>query len=179
MGEAHQTAAPCPRDACPGGRLPGIDPGAPLDPRRLAVIEEARGWLRTPYHHMGRIKGCGTDCLMLLAEVYKAACVLPHVEVPFYPPDWNLHRDTERYLDGVTRYAREVQPIEIPGSSPGTEPGNVAVFRFGRCFAHGAIVVLWPRLIHAWCDAGVVYGDGNRPPLAGRPVRFFDPFLNG
>ena len=128
---------------------------------------------------MGRIKGCGTDCLMLLAEVYKAACVLPQVEVPFYPPDWNLHRDTERYLDGVTRYAREVQPIEIPGSSPGTEPGNVAVFRFGRCFAHRAIVVLWPRLIHAWCDAGVVYGDGNRPPLAGRPVRFFDPFLNG
>jgi hypothetical protein len=49
MGEAHQTAAPCPRDACPGGRLPGIDPGAPLDPRRLAVIEETRGWLRTPF----------------------------------------------------------------------------------------------------------------------------------
>ena len=159
--------------------------GASLDPRRLAVIEEARGWLRTPYHHMGRVKGCGADCLTLLAEVYEAAGVLPHIDVPFYPPDWNLHRDAERYLDGIMQYAREVQPIESPGSSAGsapgtgTEPGNVAVFRFGRCFAHGAIVVAWPLLIHAWWNAGVVYGDGNRLPLAGRPVRFFDPFVNG
>jgi len=35
-----------------------------MDPRRLAVTEEARVWLGTPYHHMGRVKGAGTDCLM-------------------------------------------------------------------------------------------------------------------
>jgi len=139
-----------------------------MDPRRLAVIEEARGWLRTPYHHMGRVKGCGADCLTLLAEVYEAAGVLPHIDVPFYPPDWNLHRDAERYLDGVTQYARE---IDGP-----PQAGDVAVFLYGRCFAHGAIVVAWPLLIHAWWNAGVVYGDADRPPLAARPVRFFDPF---
>jgi hypothetical protein len=119
---------------------------------------------------MGRVKGCGTDCLMLLAEVYEAAGVSPHVEVSFYPPDWNLHRDAERYLDGIRHYAREI-------NGP-PERGSVAVFKFGRCFAHGAIVVSWPRLIHAWCNAGVVYGDANQSPLVGRPVRFFDPFLN-
>ncbi len=139
--------------------------------QRSLVIAEAETWLRTPYHHMGRVKAGGTDCLMLLAEVYKAAGVLSHIDVPFYPPDWNLHRDAERYLEGVVRYARE---IEGP-----PERGDVAVFKFGRCFAHGAIVVSWPRLIHAWHDAGVVYVDGNQSPLVGRPVRFFDPFLNG
>jgi cell wall-associated NlpC family hydrolase len=139
--------------------------------QRSLVIAEAETWLRTPYHHMGRIKAGGTDCLMLLAEVYKAAGVLRHIDVPFYPPDWNLHRDAERYLEGVVRYARE---IEGP-----PKRGDVAVFKFGRCFAHGAIVVSWPRLIHAWHDAGVVYVDGNQSPLAGRPVRFFDPFLTG
>jgi cell wall-associated NlpC family hydrolase len=72
----------------------------PIDRRRLAVIIEARGWLRTPYHHMGRVKGCGTDCLMLLAEVYERAGVVPHIDVPFYAPHWNLHRDAERYLGG-------------------------------------------------------------------------------
>jgi hypothetical protein len=41
------------------------------DPRRLVVVEEARGWLGTPYHHMGRVKGAGTDCLMMLAAVYE------------------------------------------------------------------------------------------------------------
>jgi cell wall-associated NlpC family hydrolase len=67
------------------------------DARRYAVIEEAREWLRTPYHHMARVKGAGADCLTLLAEVYERAGVTPRVEVPFYPPDWNLHRDAERY----------------------------------------------------------------------------------
>ena len=136
---------------------------------RLQVIAEAETWLQTPYHHMGRVKGSGTDCLMLLAEVFETARVVPHVDVPFYPPDWHLHHDAERYLDGVTRYAREV--VGPP------EAGDVAVFRFGRCFAHGAIVVSWPRLIHAWWDAGVVYADAHQPPLIGRPVRFFNPYL--
>jgi cell wall-associated NlpC family hydrolase len=136
--------------------------------QRQRVVAEAETWLRTPYHHMGRIKGGGIDCLTLLAEVYEAAGVIPHVDVPFYPPDWNLHRDTERYLRGLMRYARGI------GGPP--QSGDVAVFKFGRCFAHGAIVVSWPRLIHAWCDAGVVFADGGQPPLIGRQVRFFDPF---
>jgi len=136
--------------------------------QRQRVVAEAETWLRTPYHHMGRIKDGGTDCLMLLVEVYEATGVIGHVKVPFYPPDWNLHRDAERYLRGLMRYARE---IDGP-----PQRGDVAVFRFGRCFAHGAIVIAWPLLIHAWCDAGVVFADAHQAPLSGRQVRFFDPF---
>jgi cell wall-associated NlpC family hydrolase len=135
---------------------------------RQRVVAEAETWLKTPYHHMGRVKGGGTDCLMLLAEVYAVAGIVPPIDVPFYPPDWNLHRDTERYLQGLVPYAREI-------SGP-PQSGDVALFKFGRCFAHGAIVVCWPRLIHAWYDAGVVFGDAEQPPLRGRQVRFFDPF---
>jgi cell wall-associated NlpC family hydrolase len=135
---------------------------------RSRVIAEVETWLRTPYHHMGRVKGGGTDCLMLLAEVFEAAGVIPRIEVPFYPPDWHLHRDAERYLHGLMCYAAE---IAGPPKS-----GDVALFQFGRCFAHGAIVVSWPRLIHAWWNAGVVYGDADQPPLKGRAVRFFNPF---
>lgn len=141
---------------------------AAIDPQRLAVIEEARRWLGTPYHHMGRVKGVGTDCLMLLAEVYRTAGVIGEVEVPFYPPDWNLHRDAERYLDGVTAHACEIE------GPPG--PADVAVFRFGRCYAHGAIVVEWPLLIHAFVGVGVVHADATSGALAGRPVKFFSPF---
>jgi cell wall-associated NlpC family hydrolase len=148
----------------------GLQVAGALDPRRLAVIEEARGWLRTPYHHMGRVRGAGTDCLMLLAEVYERAGVIPHIDVPFYPPDWNLHRNAERYLLGVARHAREI-------AAP-PQPGDIAIFKFGRCFAHGSIVLAWPRLIHAWHTTGVLHVDATHPPLAGRPVRFFDPFAN-
>jgi hypothetical protein len=118
---------------------------------------------------MGRVKGAGTDCLMMLAEVYEAARIVPHIEITFYPPDWHLHRDAERYLYGMVRYARE-----IPGPP---EPGDVALFKFGRCFAHGAIVIEWPCLIHAWHSAGVLYAEAKQPQLAGRSVRFFDPFV--
>jgi cell wall-associated NlpC family hydrolase len=153
---------------CPYEHLHDTETGAKAC-KRVAVTREAETWLGTPYHHMGRVKGAGTDCLMMLAEVYEAAGIVPHIEVPFYPPDWHLHRDAERYLYGIMRYARE-----IPGPP---EPGDVALFKFGRCFAHGAIVIEWPCLIHAWHSAGVLYAEAKQPQLAGRSVRFFDPFV--
>lgn len=134
---------------------------------REAVIAEARSWLRTPYHHMGRVKGAGVDCLTLLAEVYHAAGVIPAIEIPYYPPDWHLHRSEERYLAGLTAYAREITP---------PAPGDIALFKFGRCFAHGVIVTEWPAVIHAWHHLGVVESSADQGQLAGRPVRFFSPF---
>jgi cell wall-associated NlpC family hydrolase len=138
------------------------------DPRRAAVIAEARAWWRTPYHHMGRFKGVGVDCLTLLAEVYEAAGVIPHVDIPFYPPDWNLHRSEERYMNGVLEYA-----CEIAGPP---QPADIALWKFGRCFAHGAIVIEWPLMIHAWHKTGVIYYDATQPNLSGREIKFFDPF---
>jgi NlpC/P60 family putative phage cell wall peptidase len=137
------------------------------DPLRSAVIAEAATWLRTPYHHMGRLKGVGCDCLTLLAEVYGRVGAIPRIVIPYYPPDWHLHRGVERYMDGLLNYARE---IEAAG------PGDVALFRFGRCYSHGAIVTDWPRLIHAWHAGGVMRSDATQPLLAGRAVRFFSPF---
>ena len=59
-----------------------------------------------------------------------------------------------------------------------TKPGDIALFRFGRTFSHGAIVTDWPRLIHAYWAIGVVWGDATLHPLKDRPVRFFSPFHN-
>ncbi len=74
----------------------------------------------------------------------------------------------ERYLEGLLRYAREIAGPPLPG--------DIALFRFGRTFSHGAIVVEWPRLIHAYWAIGVVWGDATLHPLKGRAVRFFTPF---
>lgn len=137
------------------------------DRQRAAVIGEAETWLGTPYHHMGRVKGVGCDCLTLIAEVYERAEIVGHVEIPYYPPDWHLHRGVERYMNGLAKKTRETDQ----GGA-----GDVALFRFGRCFAHGAIITEWPLLIHAWHSGGVIRGDALQPLLAGRPVRFFSPF---
>ncbi len=136
---------------------------------RLRVLAEAKEWLGTPYHHMGRVKGVAVDCLTLLAEVYEKAGVTPFVEIPFYPPDWYLHREEERYLQGLLPYAREIEAPPLPG--------DIALFRFGRCFAHGAIVTAWPQLIHAFVHHGVTRFSAESGLLSGRPARFFSPFV--
>jgi NlpC/P60 family putative phage cell wall peptidase len=138
---------------------------------RAAVLAEAETWLGTPYHHMARVKGAGCDCLTLLAEVYERAGILPHVEVPYYRPDFMHHRSDERYLEGVLGYGREVEQ---------PEPGDVALFKLGRVFAHAGIVVEWPRLIHAYGmppRGKVDWGNGEQGDLARyRPVKFISPF---
>jgi NlpC/P60 family putative phage cell wall peptidase len=134
---------------------------------RASVVKEAESWIGTPFHHAARVKGAGVDCLMLLAEVYQRAGVVAPIEPPFYVPDWHLHRDAERYLEGLTRHASEI---------PAPLPGDIALFRFGRTFSHGAIATAWPLLIHAYWNIGVVHGDATLYPLSGRPVKFFTPF---
>ncbi|MGD9613846.1 MAG: hydrolase [Alphaproteobacteria bacterium] len=135
---------------------------------RAAVIREAESWLNTPFHHAARVKGAGTDCLMLLAEVYERCGVIGHIDPPFYVADWALHRDAEKYMEGLLQYTRE---IEGP-----PEPGDIALFKFGRTFSHGAIVTEWPCVIHAYWGIGVVPGAADLHPLRDRPVRFFTPF---
>jgi len=140
----------------------------PIAGTRDGVVAEARSWIGTPFHHGARVKGAGVDCLMLLAEVYERAGVACHIEPPFYVPDWHLHRDAERYMEGLLFYARPIDGSPLAG--------DIALFRFGRTFSHGAIVVEWPRLIHAYWAIGVVWGDAALYPLKGREVRFFSPF---
>lgn len=132
--------------------------------QRNRVIAEARTWLRTPYHHQGRIKGAGVDCLMLLCEVYQAVGLLPFIDPRPYPRDWHLHRSEERYASGLLEYAR---PVEVP------KPGDVALFKFGRCFSHGAIMFGETDVIHSYIGQGVVQADIHQVPLAGRQVQFF------
>lgn len=124
---------------------------------RARVLAEAATWLKTPYHHRGRVKGAGADCGTFLAEVFQAAGIVPPIEPGHYPMDWALHKagpKNERYLAHVTAHAREISPELVA-------PGDVVVWRYGRTFSHGAIVVAWPRIIHAVNPGGVVYGNAE------------------
>ena len=138
---------------------------ASVSNQRAAAVAEALSWQGTPYHHAARLKGVGVDCAMLPAAVYRTAGLIPDFTVAHYPPDWHLHRDVERYLDIVTRYAAEVP-------AP-TGPGDFVLYRWGRCFAHGAIVIAWPEIVHAVIQVGVIRDRGDAGRLADRPRRFF------
>jgi NlpC/P60 family putative phage cell wall peptidase len=116
---------------------------------RARVVAAARDWIGTPYHHMADLRGVGCDCAMLLVRVY---CDLGLVE-PFdprpYTRDWHLHRGEERYLKFLLARAREV---------PAPQAADVMLFRYGRCFSHGAIVTRTAPLtvVHAFASARCV-----------------------
>lgn len=132
------------------------------------VLIEAMSWLGTPYHHAACVKGGGVDCAMILTDVYHKAGLIPQIDPRPYPPDWHLHRSDEKYLGWVEKYADKIEESEAA-------PGDLVLFSFGRCVSHGAIVMNWPMVLHAYRpEHEVVLTDVSRnPALAARIAGFY------
>jgi len=169
--------------------------GADMERRAALVTKEALTWLGTPYHHAARVKGAGADCGQFPAAVFEAAGLIPPLEIEYYPCDWHLHRDDERYLAIVEKHFENISkgPNGLRGAAKCSEPrqrgadmehaphidhcqqplpGDLALFRYGRAISHGAIVIDWPTIIHAYIHAGAVVLDDvwANTDLAGRFV---------
>ena len=141
--------------------------------QRRQIVRAAREWLGTPYHHQARVKGAGADCAMFPLAVYQECGLLPvDYRRPQYSVQWHLHRSEELYLRELEKFC-----FEISGSP---QPGDFVVFKFGRTFSHGAIVLDWPRIIHAYIPRGVVMADALRDgELMGREVKLFEISVSG
>ena len=133
--------------------------------QREAVITEARTWLGTPYHHHGRLKGVGVDCGQSLCAIYEAAGVTAPIDPGTYSTAWHLHRNEELYVQWLERVGavRTEQP----------QAGDVALFRFGRTFSHGGVLVDRHTVLHAYVHQAVILTRLDEAPLAGRPVQFW------
>jgi len=130
------------------------------------VVAEALTWLGTPYHHAARVKGAGADCGQFPTAVFQACGLVPDFEIDDYPPDWHLHRDSERYLGYVERFFAKV---DTP------RPADLALFKYGRVVSHGSIIIEWPTIVHAYVTAGAVVLDDAvaNTDLAPRFVGFY------
>jgi len=136
---------------------------------RQAVIDEAITWLDTPWAHNEAVKGVGVDCGQFPLQVYLNCGLITNDGVDDYPIDWALHRDEERYLAIVERYCALV---ETP------ESGDLVVFKYGRTFSHGAIVLDYPHIIHALRGekAGVIFDHAGQGELKRRERVFYSYF---
>ena len=116
---------------------------------KASVVATSRRWIGTPYHPCADVRGAGVDCGMLIVRVFVDTGLVPPFDPRPYPQDWHLHRSEEKYLGFVFDRCHEV---EAPGL------GDVVVFRYGRCYAHGGIVTgLDPlTIVHAFSPAGGV-----------------------
>jgi cell wall-associated NlpC family hydrolase len=140
--------------------------------QRAAVVAEARTWLRTPFVMGQASKGYGVDCGLFIAASYRAAGIEVPTGYGLFRHDWHLHTKEERYLAVVEQYTHRV---DTPG------PGDMVLVRIkaNQPFSHAAVVVEWPRVIHAaWFrSAGRVSElDADRGPAAAWEKRFYSPW---
>ena len=117
---------------------------------REAVVAEALTWATTPYHHRAAVKGVGADCALFPIAVYKTVGAIPvDFDPGSYPADWATHRDEERYLGFLKTLTREIDRESL-------KAGDFIVWKYGRSFSHGGIMISDTLVIHAYLDAGVV-----------------------
>jgi NlpC/P60 family putative phage cell wall peptidase len=110
---------------------------------RKAIIAEARSWVGTPFHHQGRVKGAGVDCVGLAIMVGKS---LGLVDAGY---DFNGYRRMpygSTLIDAI-RNCGFVNEVKTP------EPGDVLVFRIDTDPEHVAFLSDTNTLIHAYAPA--------------------------
>lgn len=90
-----------------------------------AIVNAARSWLGTPYHHQAALKGVGCDCLGLVRGVYEELYGKPAETPPPYSRDWAEASAIETMLEAARRHLAEIDPREV-------RRGDVVIFRLRR-----------------------------------------------
>lgn len=146
---------------------------------RRAVVAEALTWLGTPFHDNSAIKGAGADCIHVVSASFVAPGIIEQPNIWKYSPRWHLHRSEELMLNSVQQFAVETGEVK---------PGNVVLYREGRCFSHCGIITNDLHLVHAsWRRGRVIVSPLNQSDLmfmtdranTPRPRKIFDVWAKG
>ena len=117
---------------------------------RDEIVEAARLWLGTPYHHQASLRGVGCDCLGLVRGVWRDLHGDEPEAPPPYSPSWaeSLRQETLALAAG-----RHLQPLILTEA----RPGDVLLFRWREHLPakHCAILASPDRIIHAHDSAAV------------------------
>jgi len=118
--------------------------------RRDDIVEAARLWLGTPYHHQASLRGVGCDCLGLVRGVWRDLLGPEPEAPPPYSPSWAESLRRETLADAAMRHL-------LPVATGAGQPGDVLLFRWrGHLPAkHCAILSEHDRIIHAHDGAAV------------------------
>lgn len=114
---------------------------------RYDIVDEARTWIGTPYHHQARLRGVGVDCIGLVGGV-ALALALPGADA--WAREADLHNyartpDPALLRDACARYFDRVTNADA-------RMGDVLLFALDGQPRHFAILVSeYPRrIVHAY-----------------------------
>lgn len=142
-----------------------------IDQLRRDVVDEARTWVDTRYHHQARLKGVGVDCVGLIIGVGLAAGVLS----TWTPENWKAFEAYGRLPNparmgvAMRSYLTIIPPEVVADGDIGwfqwreDLPMHLAIMAtldgrammihanglVGRCVEHG-FAGEWPDRVHSW-----------------------------
>lgn len=147
----------------------------------LAVIEEARIWVGTPFRHQAAVKGAGCDCAGLIRGVGVALDLLPdfaqrwgsHANYSRLPNPRQMERALRAFLlpvepaqmrlaDVLWLQWREDLPMHLAllSEHQGRPTLIHALSDFGRVVEHGLTAEWRSRIASVWRYPGVEAPDG-------------------
>jgi NlpC/P60 family putative phage cell wall peptidase len=139
---------------------------------RAAVVDEARRWLGTPFHHQAHTRGVGADCLGMVGGVAIALGLYP---AEAWATIWAQHAGYARTPDGSTLEA-VCRRYLVPAGHL-MQPGDVLLMRFSRDPQHMAILVPYAHgglaMVHAYSRAGRVVEHRYAPVWQARTVDWY------
>jgi cell wall-associated NlpC family hydrolase len=94
---------------------------------RSAIVQEALTWVGTPFHHRGRVKHVGVDCVGVVIETAKAVGI--KVEDRSNYPKFPIHGVFVNAVDSQTEHValKDVLPGDLMEFSWGGEPQHIAI----------------------------------------------------
>jgi len=131
---------------------------------RGQIVAAARGWLGTPFHHQGRLKGVGVDCAGVIAEVARELGVAD-VDLRGYG-----HRPDSRELERLCHEHMTAVPFAQ------AQPGDVALIMIDGAPQHLAILTELHGgrgMLHAYAPARRVVEHGIDQDWTDRIVAAF------
>ena len=117
---------------------------------RTDIVQAARQWLDTPYHHQARLKGVGCDCIGLVIGVARELALVPaDFDIGGYGRMPNGKKLMAMAAEHMARIEREAaQPGDVIVVSFDAEPQHFGILGDYR---HGGL-----SIIHAASNTGRV-----------------------
>lgn len=109
------------------------------------IVDVARTYIGTPWHHAARVKGVGIDCSGLLIMVSQDLGIPVEDELSYTEND-----EIELMTSGILKHCRQL------GEEETSQDGDLFVFRqLPIMYNHCGIFVEPNAMVHAWRTSGV------------------------
>tara|TARA_B100001123_G_C15336700_1_gene1033127 strand:+ start:4128 stop:4619 length:492 start_codon:yes stop_codon:yes gene_type:complete len=140
------------------------------------LVKEARSWIGTPFHHQGRMKKVGCDCIgMVLGVIHSVGLHSRFRDNRGNLRPFTAFDQTDYAPDPNSAQLKETLDSHLdPISLEGLQAGDVLLFRIVRLPQHVGIVANHPygglSLIHAYAPARRVVEETLSPSWLTRTI---------